>query len=70
MASKDNKKIKPTKKQGGGSKGNLEKAEEEGVLPRIQNPAEKTDVYKKSFYGKKTSQELNFTAFLQGRKMG
>ena len=39
LASKDNKKSKGPKKPAGGSKGNLEKAEDDGMLPRIPNPA-------------------------------
>lgn len=53
-----------------GSKHNLEKSEEEGVFPRIQNTNSNfsniMDAYKKSYYNKKFSNDLNFA--LQGKK--
>lgn len=54
-----------------GSKHNLDKPEEEGgVFPKIQNTnsnfSNVMDAYKKSFYNKKFSNDLNFA--LQGKK--
>lgn len=53
-----------------GSKHNLEKAEEEGTLPKISgnsNFSNIMDNYKKSFYSKKFSNDLNF-AGIQGKR--
>ena len=53
-----------------GSKHNLEKAEEEGIFPKIPNTNSNfssiMDAYKKSYYNKKFSNDLNFA--LQGKR--
>lgn len=54
-----------------GSKHNLEKADEEGTLPKIgggnSNFSNIMENYKKSFYSKKFSNDLNFVG-IQGKR--
>lgn len=53
-----------------GSKNNLEKAEDEGILPKItgnSNFSNMMETYKKTLYSKKFSNDINFQA-IQGRK--
>ena len=57
-----NKKIL-SKHKNYGSKYNLEKGEEEGILPKItgnSNFSNLMENYKKSFYSKKFSNDINF----------
>jgi tRNA A37 threonylcarbamoyltransferase TsaD len=54
-----------------GSKNNLEKTEEEGILPKItgnSNLSNIMDNYKKTLYSKKFSNDINFVAIQSKRQ--
>lgn len=55
-----------------GSKNNLEKTEEEGILPKITGNSNFSNIvdnyYKKTFYSKKLSNDINFVAIQSKRQ--